>query len=299
MNGYRIPNLFIVGAPKCGTTALSHYLAGHPSIYMSEQSGNKEPEYFAGDFRFGWTAVPERSAYLSLFRDAPSGAKYLGEASVSYLHSKLAAEAILRESPIAKFIAMIRNPIEIAQRLHNQHVKHSLETVVDFERAWRLQESRLAGVNVPARFRDGRALQYGELSRIGEQLSRWSKVVPKEQMHVIVYEDFLRSPISEYESLSRFLGIEDDSRVRFPVMNPSVRYRIVAVQRFLMWARNQRERMGLPGGLGINWAIDRLNTRPGLPGLQPGFRRELQNYFREDIKIVSGLLDRDFSHWLE
>jgi len=294
-----MPNLFIIGAPKCGTTALSGYLAGHPEVYMSEQAGNKEPEYFADDFRFGWTAVSGREDYLSLFLNAPRHMRYLGEASVSYLHSKVAVPAILRCSPEAKFIVMIRNPVEIAQRLHNQHVKHSLESVLEFERAWELQRARLDGKYLPVRFQDGRGLQYGELAKIGEQMYRLFSAAPKDQIHVIVYDDFVRAPAAEYEAVNRFLGIASDGRASFPVVNPSVSYRVDMVQRALMWLRGYRERLGLPGGLGIHKAIDRINAKVGPKPLDPRFRQKLNEYYRHDIDILSRLLGRDFSVWLQ
>ena len=44
----KLPNFFIVGAPKAGTTSLYHYLDQHPQIYMSPI---KEPNYFATETR--------------------------------------------------------------------------------------------------------------------------------------------------------------------------------------------------------------------------------------------------------
>lgn len=295
----RIPNLFIVGAPKCGTTALSHYLAAHPDVFMSEQAGNKEPEYYASDFRFGWTEVTTRADYLSLYADAPSNVKYIGEASVSYLHSNVAVGGILSDSPSAMFIAMIRNPIEIAQRLHNQRVKHANENVFDFEKAWRLQGTRLNDGKFLGRFSDGRVFQYGELAKIGHQLSRLFRSVPKEQIHVVVYDDLLADPAREYERVRNFLGLKDDGRTEFPVVNPSAHYRIPLIQQILILGRGIREYLRLPGGWGIYKAINRLNAKAGTAKLRPDFRRELEDHFREDVRILSELLDRDFSCWFE
>ena len=72
----RLPDFFIVGAPKCGTTALYHYLSQHPSIYMPAL---KEPHFFCRDFpSFG--KIHDMNAYLELFDDAPGDA-LIGEAS--------------------------------------------------------------------------------------------------------------------------------------------------------------------------------------------------------------------------
>ncbi len=52
------PNFFIVGAPKCGTTSLYHYLKQHPEIYMSSL---KEPRFFAPDLHSGMFSDNKRS----------------------------------------------------------------------------------------------------------------------------------------------------------------------------------------------------------------------------------------------
>src|SRR5690625_4937543 len=94
----RIPNLFLIGAPKCGTTAMSHYLAGHPDIFMSEQAGIKEPHFFAGpdDWIPSKNRINSWQKYSRLFRAAPPSAKYIGEASVSYLSSEKAVPRICK-----------------------------------------------------------------------------------------------------------------------------------------------------------------------------------------------------------
>lgn len=294
----RVPNLFIVGAPKCGTTAMSLYLARHPDVFMSEQAGNKEPEYYATDFRFGWTAVTRREDYLALFAGAPDRARYLGEASVSYLHSRVAAARILADSPEARLIVMVRNPVEIARGLHNQAVKYSAETIVDFEKAWRAQGARLEGRRLPRDFKDGRALQYGELSRVGVQLSRLLEVAPAEQVHIVVYDDFARDTAKAYADTLDFLGLERNGMKEFPPVNPSVNYRLPFLHQTFLWAREARERLHFPGGWGVQKLIERINTLQGPPPLRRDFYHELQAYFQEDVEILTRLLNRDLSHWL-
>lgn len=298
MHSPRMPNLFIVGAPKSGTTALSRYLSAHPDVFMSEQAGIKEPEYYARDFRFGGTVLDEKTDYLALFQGAPPHVRYLGEASVSYLHSQVAIGGILADTPSAKLIVMVRSPLEIAQRLHNQRVKHATETVQDFERAWHLQESRLNGPSFKSAFRDGRLFQYGDLSRIGSQLERLFDTAPQNQVHVIVYEDFVKDAGAVYQTLCEFLNIESNGLSSFPVVNPSHYYRISWLQKSLAWGRAARELVGLPGGVGLHRMIDRLNSRPGAKELRPEFKNELRAYFAREVEIASRVLERDLSHWL-
>lgn len=295
----RFPNLFVVGAPKCGTTAISRYLSSHPQIFMSEQAGCKEPEYFATDFHFSLSPVSSEADYLALFENASPEIRYLGEASVSYLCSQVAVKRILAVSPQAKLIVMVRNPVELAQSLHNQQVRSGGETVLDFERAWRLQEVRGRSGKTLSSRADPRVLQYGDLAKIGGQLARLYEVAPKKQVRVGLFDDLATDTEREYRALLAFLELPFDENVRLSVINPSVGYRSSSLQRWMVRIRNLRVQLGIRGGWGVNKTIDRFNTRPDKIPLSPGFRKELQEYFREDVELLSRIMDRDLSRWLK
>lgn len=295
----RFPNLYIIGAPKSGTTAMSHYLAKHPDIFMSETAGEKEPAYFASDLWDEKTKIKTRDTYLGLFKDAPPDACYLGEASTAYLYSQAAIPNILSVEPSARLIAMIRNPIEVAQGLHNHFVKKSNEPIINFEQAWKAQEDRRQGTHLPSWQSDYRYFMYGKRSCLGNQLHRVFQTVPKSQVHVVIYDDFAKNPKQAYLDTLQFLGLEPSGDETFPVANPSLRFRYPGIQRWLIKARSIRERLGLPGGLGIHKTINKFNTKVGTSELRPAFRRELQEYFCSEIDLLSKLLNRDFSHWLD
>jgi hypothetical protein len=140
------PNFFILGAPKCGTTSLARWLGDHPNIFMAPQ---KEPHFFNTDDRQGVTTLVE---YEDLFRKAQKEHVAVGEASVWYLSSSQAVNNILEYNPNARFIVMVRNPIEMAQALHGQMLIAGLECVQDFSKAWSLQEERRQGLRLPPPF---------------------------------------------------------------------------------------------------------------------------------------------------
>jgi len=108
----RKPDLFIVGAPRSGTTALYEYLRSHPDIFMCTP---KEPNYFSFDMNRPRAANTEEE-YLRLFKNAHE--KVAGEASVWYLYSKVAIAEIMRFNPDAKIIAMVRSPIDWFRSWH-------------------------------------------------------------------------------------------------------------------------------------------------------------------------------------
>ena len=113
-----IPNFFIVGAPKCGTTALCEYLKYHPNVFMSTP---KEPHYFAEDFE-RYRHVKTEDKYLALFGDCNDRHLMIGEASVFYLRSTRAVSLIRDFNPDAKIIVMLRNPVDMVYSLSLIHI---------------------------------------------------------------------------------------------------------------------------------------------------------------------------------
>ncbi|MEC9341081.1 MAG: sulfotransferase [Pseudomonadota bacterium] len=173
----RLPNFFIVGAPKCGTTSLAGWLAQHPNILMSSA---KEPHYYNTDFGNRHTHSP--AEYSRFFKHPPAVCDAVGEASVWYLYSHAAVPNILVDVPAAKFIVMLRNPVEMAPSLHEQQLVNGTEDVADFAAAWRLQTEREAGRSIPRLCEEPKLLLYGPACRLGEQLQRLYCVAGQEQV---------------------------------------------------------------------------------------------------------------------
>ncbi len=101
-----VPNFFIVGAPRCGTSSLFVYLSAHPDVFVCQP---KEPHHFGADLDLRPRPFPDRDAYLRLF-DGGSGARQLGEASVLYLYSRTAPCEIRALSPDARAIVPQEDP---------------------------------------------------------------------------------------------------------------------------------------------------------------------------------------------
>ncbi|MGC2374989.1 MAG: sulfotransferase, partial [Solirubrobacteraceae bacterium] len=138
----RVPDFFIVGHPKCGTTALYEMLRRHPQIFMPEL---KEPRFFDEDLRARFLpGAPDRGApptipgtleqYLSLFERATPEQR-AGEASPSYLMSSVAARAIARAQPAARIIAILREPVSFLRSLQLELVQNHIERERDFRTA--------------------------------------------------------------------------------------------------------------------------------------------------------------------
>jgi hypothetical protein len=296
----RKPDLFIVGAPKCGTTALHRYLAEHPRIFMSKI---KEPRFFADDFfRF----VTEFDDYLELFKDATEDHLAVGEASPNYLRSAVALPRIREFSPDARLIVMVRNPVDLAYSFHSQQLVSFNEDEVDFERAWRKQGGRRRGRDIPPLCRCPAFLQYREVARLGEQLAGLYEIFDEAMVRVIVFDDLVADARRVYEDLLDFLDIPSDGRVHFPRVNPNQNPRIPMLSRF---ARRPPRLLIEPymnikkhlnwSDLGFTKWLKSVNAKPvRRPPLSAAFRHELIEEFRNDVDHLARILGRNLSHWL-
>ena len=297
------PNFFIVGAPKCGTTALYEYLRPHPNIFMSEL---KEPHFFASDLGT-YPRIKTLPEYIEIFAGSSEEHLRVGEASVYYLRSSVAIPNIREFNPGARIIAMFRNPVEMVHSLHSQLLYVAEERERDFETAWRLQERRSRGVDLPPGSRGSFLLQYAQVGQFGTQTQRLLSVFPPAQVKLILYDDFAASPQSVYDEVIEFLGIPHDKRTDFPRINDNKRARLAWLKNFARKpptalhaaVRRLKQAVGAEGISAVKTKIVGLNTvKERRQPLSPEFRAELVETFREEVALLSRLLNRDLSHWV-
>lgn len=297
------PNFFIVGAPKCGTTALSFYLGQHPNVFFCSP---KEPYYFATDFPRHRIAT-NLTDYLALFSNVTERHLAIGEGSAGYMYSADAIPRIIEFNETAKLIVMLRNPIDIAHSMHSQALFDADEDVEDFQTAWELQRDREHGRNVPRHCRNPKVVQYKKLASLGEQLERLLKVVPIRQVKVITLDELTAKPKCVYDGVCEFIGIPSDGRTEFSPANESKRNRSRLLGRIvgrapqqLVWGAQAVKRMLGIERLGLIDAIQRVNVvKHRRPPLSPDFRAHLADEFRDDVARLSAVLQRDFTAWLQ
>jgi len=299
-----IPNFFIIGAPKCGTTALCEYLRNNRKIFMSVP---KEPHYFAEDFS-EYRYVTSEKEYLKYFQDVTSEHIAVGEASVWYLYSTLAVSNIISFNSSAKIIALIRNPIEYLHSVHWQLFYNFDEEEKNFEKAWYLQKERSTGKKIPSTCRETKMLQYADVGKLGDQIEKVLGIVPDKQVKVILYDDFSSNTQEVYIDVLKFLEIPNDGRDIFQKVNVSKSHRFPVIGKFTEKPPNSlryitrwyKRTFGIRSRLGYidiirNWNKNKLARKP----LRPEFRRSLEDYFYEDITKISKLLNRDLSKWFK
>lgn len=220
----RLPNFFIVGHPKSGTTALYEMLRRHPQIFMPDF---KEPVFFASELprEAHRSSLPTTLAqYLTLF-DPAGSEQLLGEASATYLWSPTAAGRIADVQPDARIIAILREPASFLRSLHLQNLQSHYETERDLRAALSLEDVRREGRQIPSRCRRPQTLLYSEYVRYVEQLRRYHAVFPREQVLVLIYDDFRRDNEATVRSVLSFLGVDDGVSVDVLEANPTVHMR--------------------------------------------------------------------------
>jgi hypothetical protein len=295
----RKPNFFLVGAPRCGTTALYNYLSQHPDIAMPIY--DKEPHYFGSDLvaaRFERFRGNEKK-YLNLFKHGQN-CKRIGEASVHYLSSLNAAREIHDYNPEAKILIMVRNPADMLfsyyLKMHgNQH-----EPLPTFQQALEAEARRKQGIDLPPNlYIPKESLFYRDMVRYAPQIQRFYDAFGNEQVKVTVFDDFKRDTAKAYREILEFLEVNSSFETELEQMNSTSTFhspflRRIVQNRFLVKIGDWFYPIAAPVYAQI-MKLNRVNIPR--PKLDPELRQELLNELRPEIDALSVLLDRDLSHW--
>ncbi len=300
----RLPDFFIVGHPKCGTTALYEMLRRQPRIYMPAL---KEPQFFAEEMRVGARLrhLPDTlEQYLALF-DGARADQLAGEASPSYLRSPTAAAEIAAVAPEARIIAILREPASLLRSVHLQFLQAAIETERDLRKALALERHRRQGRELPRHGFLPQALLYSEHVRYVEQLRRYRAEFSPEHVLVLIYDDFRADNEGTVFEVLRFLGVEDPAPVEALEANPSVGARSQAaheLMRTVTVGRGPISRGVKAAATGLTprrprrrllRAIRRKYLYGAPPPVDEELMRELRRRFKPEVVALSAYLGRD------
>lgn len=290
------PNLLIVGAAKSGTTSLHNYLNQHHDIFMCNP---KEPHFLinkeigAGRISVG---VSEKISYEKLFLDGEN-LKYRGESSVMYLMYPEIVIPKIREylGNDVKIIIMLRNPVERAYSGY-QHVKryNIKEDISEFRDAWDISEERyFSSPDMTP------ASRYKELGMYYKQVKSYLKNF---NVHIIIYEDYKLDIQNEMNKVFDFLEI---NRME---INFDRRHMVGGWQwenqkvKSLMTRKNPLKsflKIIIPFKTVrkiIRKKIQDRNTSDVLP-ISMEDKKMLKHFYKDDVRQLSKLLDRDLNYW--
>jgi hypothetical protein len=300
------PDFFTIGAPRCGTTALSTYLAEHPRIGFSRP---KETQFFCTDLPDIHFMTADPKEYVKLCFGHCAGKDYLaiGEGSVWNLYSRAAVGNILRFNPEARFIIMLRNPVDLCLALYEKRRELLQEDQPTFELGWRAEQERSESRSRPRHFRESLGVAgYRDVAMLGEQVERAFSLIPSHRRLLILFEDFIADTAAVYRQVLDFLGVPHDGRQAFPKINTGqhVEYPRLweliwgSLVRFYPLLDPVKRKLGIPA-LNVYPRLARLfmSDRPTRSEIPPALRAEMRSYFDADINRLSAVIGRDLSYW--
>ena len=239
-------------------------------------------------------------------RDLKPEHKAFGEGSVSTLYIPDAYELMLKVFPAARFIVMVREPVNMFHSYHRRLFFCRQESVEDPNQAWALQETRAQGHEIPRTCRDPRLLQYGGIVQLGRWVEQLFQKVGRERCHVVVFDDLVANPGKTYRAALDFLGLADDQRELFPKKNVGRAFHYTWLQD-LCFSKLFIPTIPLDAGAEldlspirqltypIHKAIRTLNTRHG--GHSIRLTIEMQSEIRQtcaaDIQLLQSLIGRE------
>lgn len=285
----RFPDFLIIGAPKCGTTSMMHYLDEHPEIYMP----TGEPHFFTyvAEERPHW-GVGDVEDYVRLFEDADSEQLY-GEKSTWYLYSSTAAEQIQKYAPDTKCIALLRQPVDRAYSHWSFRVQNDWETL-GFREAIAAEQERIERGAFWG-------THYVHAGCYHEQLLRFYDRLGPEQVLILWFEDLARDSDAVVREALSFLGLApNDSSSTDEAHNTTSLPRSQMLNRLRRSPLIRRVAHAFPDTIRVlcRKVYQRLNMAER-PSLDPNVRAELTDRLAPDIKRLQRLLDEDLSHWIE
>jgi hypothetical protein len=304
-----LPNFFIVGAPKAGTTSLYTYLASHPQVFMSPI---KEPNYFAQSLftdtffcnrrkppfdleaylagpmteQVHFAYVTEWNDYMQLFRDVDSQ-RAIGEASTLYLQCPDGARKIREAVPETRIVIILRDPVERA------YSEYQMNLTIGFVR-----ESFTA--EIERQFSDG--IDLGGLvsgSLYHGAVKRYLETFGPRRVLVLVQDDLKDWPVFRAR-LCRFLGVDEWKAGGVKHLNSGAiepRSRWINFMLYQSGFKDQFSRLAPPALKELGKRL--YYSRRQRARLTPQERSRLLRYFEPDVADLQELLGRDLSRWLK
>jgi hypothetical protein len=316
--------IFIVGAPRCGTTTLSDWLKNRRDICFPFV---KEPHFFAQYDLAAMSdeearALTEREFLDRFFGHCEGKAKKAGvDGSVSYLYIPEKLVPALKLWPNAKFIIALRDPMAMLPSLHQRLRVTGDETITRFEDAWDASADRAAGKRIPRSALAPEWLRYDQGGRFGTFVENFFNAVGRERCFVSVFDDLVADPPAQYARLMEFLGLEPSAMVNFKPSREGSDFKIGWLQRLLKrppaaardWlaGKHFRQRSRKVDRLGkgdkaarrifsVRKRLLEWNKKPPVKHVLPlRVQQDIRARLKPEIDHLAKLLGRDLSHWLD
>lgn len=294
------PNLFILGVAKSGTTTLADSLRHHPDIFITPW---KEPTFFSSDINY----ARGMKWYLDNFFPKSDGYRYRGDASPSYLYfSEKVSRRIQTEmsGENLKFIIVFRNPIDRAYSHYWHNVNRGLHEKLTFEDALKAEEGRLKSQN--RELNDLGRIRYAYISAglYVRQLRIFWDIFPKDNFLLLLNEDLRQTSYHQtIQAIQTFLQVPI-VQIDYEHSNPSYKPKSLFFQEIIRKRSLLKELLKLiipvENRARLKLSALKMNAAPvAYPQMKPSTREVLKEKFKDEIRELETILNRDLSAWLK
>lgn len=295
MNRKLLPHFLIIGAPKCGTTALHNYLSQHPDVSMSP----KEIHFFGQDLGYK-VERPSLPYYQSFFK----AGKTNGDASVWYLYSDSIYNELKDLGIKPKIIVLLRNPIEVCYALHSQNIIDANEDIADFSKALDLEEKRIQGNSLPKNVDPPRTVYYKQTADFLPRIQKLLAEVNEQSVFIGLQETFKKAPLDFMRKIESFLELPHFSGYNFEKVNENKKVKNQSIHQlikkpgsfktkvFRTLVPSKKARVWLVGKI-YNANVEKANRNK----LEDGLSEDLKKYFEPNLKALNKIITPDIKHW--
>lgn len=194
-----LPTFYILGVARGGTSSLYMYLKQHPQIFFPSF---KEPSFFS---QYGPEEYKDLSQYKSLYKKSGKE-KQLGDASPYYLMDyKIAPKKISKYTPDAKFIVILRDPVDVVESLYRHNRLQGWEDL-SLNKALKSEQKRKEKGSRPGFY-------YTEYGNYYSQLSEYFRFFSRESFFIMKFNDFVENTDKKVKDIFKFLCLQEEISV--------------------------------------------------------------------------------------
>lgn len=295
-------NLFLIGAPKCGTTSLAKYLSLHEKIFLPKI---KEPHYFAIKH-----ILPPISGYIQSINkynelynfDVTDKMEYFLDASVWYYSKKEIAQELYNYNPLSKIILIIRNPYDAIRSLFIHRAMALQEDCIDINEAIKLEDSRKKGKNIPVSLKKtAQGLFYVENYKYAQKIENYYNIFGKENVKVLFFDDLIQNKKQIFDDIFNFLSLKNDIDLNLTkdVFNKSIIYRNNIVNKFIKFVPKTMKRRF--SSIYRKYIDEKINQLVPKNTIIDEYNNEilelLKSVYTPEIEALEELLNIDLKNW--
>lgn len=298
-----LPNTILIGAQKAGTTSIYDWLMQHPDVCGHVDV--KDFAFFAKDFHYNKGLKSLSNRFAKYYKNE----KIILHGSVEYIFFDKALARIKKDCPNARFILILRDPVERLYSAFRYFKKMQLEVEDNLLSASiDKREERMHSDNYAIK----NSLTYIDHGLYAKQLKSFYKYFSPEQIHICFFDDLKEHKEKLINRIYNFLEVSDSFEPNFVIKNMTGKVRNNLLQKVLFKRSKLRKFMvdnildyifPLQKRTELRWKLKEWNTikkdvksskKEKMSDLE---RQTLLRYFIKDIEELEDMLNVDLTKW--